>query len=249
MCGIVGYVGTPGKTPSAVGLVLDGLRRMEYRGYDSAGIAALDGKGGMAVEKRAGRLDNLAEAVEDANLNNYESTTGLGHIRWATHGRPTDVNAHPHVDSDNKIAIVHNGIIENFAVLRAELEADGFGLRSDTDSETIVHLLHREYYGDGENRGSIDKSVRAVANMLEGAFTIVIAHADHPDRLLACRRNTPLVVGIGEDAMFLGSTSQPSSNIRGKLSNSAKTTSSPSLKTATPSPTSPEPKSKDALHH
>ncbi|HHY07768.1 MAG TPA: glutamine--fructose-6-phosphate transaminase (isomerizing) [Corynebacteriales bacterium] len=205
MCGIVGYVGTPGKTPSAVGLVLDGLRRMEYRGYDSAGIAALDGKGGMAVEKRAGRLDNLAEAVEDANLNNYESTTGLGHIRWATHGRPTDVNAHPHVDSDNKIAIVHNGIIENFAVLRAELEADGFGLRSDTDSETIVHLLHREYYGDGENRGSIDKSVRAVANMLEGAFTIVIAHADHPDRLLACRRNTPLVVGIGEDAMFLGS--------------------------------------------
>lgn len=205
MCGIVGYVGTPGKTAPAVGLVLDGLRRMEYRGYDSAGLAVLDGKGGMAVEKRAGRLDNLAEAVAEAKLDNYVSTTGIGHTRWATHGRPTDVNAHPHVDIDNKIALVHNGIIENFATLRAELEDEGVEFRSDTDSETVVHLLHREYYGDGENRGNFDESVRAVVNMLDGAFTLVIAHADHPDKLIACRRSTPLVVGIGEDAMFLGS--------------------------------------------
>lgn len=205
MCGIVGYVGTPGKTKPALGLVLDALRRMEYRGYDSAGIALLDGKGGIEVEKRAGKLDNLVQAVEDAKLSQYASTTGIGHTRWATHGRPTDENAHPHIDSAHKIALVHNGIIENFATLREELENAGIEFASDTDSETVVHLIHREYYGDTDTKGDFVASVRTVVNRLEGAFTLVIAHADHPDMLVACRRNTPLVVGIGEDAMFLGS--------------------------------------------
>lgn len=122
MCGIVGYVGTPGQSKPALGVVIDALRRMEYRGYDSAGIALLDGSGGMAVEKKAGKLDNLVATVESAGLENYPATTGIGHTRWATHGRPTDINAHPHVDQLGKIAVVHNGIIENFAPLRAELE-------------------------------------------------------------------------------------------------------------------------------
>jgi len=178
---------------------------MEYRGYDSAGIALLDGSGGMAVEKKAGKLDNLVATVESAGLENYPATTGIGHTRWATHGRPTDINAHPHVDQLGKIAVVHNGIIENFAPLRAELEAQGVEFTSETDTETVTHLLHAEYYGEGPNAGNFTASVMAVINRLEGAFTLVIAHADHPDMLMACRRSTPLVIGVGEHQMFLGS--------------------------------------------
>lgn len=205
MCGIVGYVGTPGQSKPALGVVIDALRRMEYRGYDSAGIALLDGTGGMAVEKKAGKLDNLVAAVDAANLVDYPATTGIGHTRWATHGRPTDSNAHPHVDHLGKIAVVHNGIIENFAPLRAELEAKGVEFSSETDSETVTHLLHAEYYGEGPNAGDFHASVMAVINKLEGAFTLVIAHADHPGTLMACRRSTPLVIGVGDHQMFLGS--------------------------------------------
>ena len=205
MCGIVGYVGTPGQSKPALGVVIDALRRMEYRGYDSAGIALLDGSGGMAVEKKAGKLDNLVATVESAGLENYPATTGIGHTRWATHGRPTDINAHPHVDQLGKIAVVHNGIIENFAPLHAELEAQGVEFTSETDTETVTHLLHAEYYGEGPNAGNFTASVMAVINRLEGAFTLVIAHADHPDMLMACRRSTPLVIGVGEHQMFLGS--------------------------------------------
>lgn len=205
MCGIVGYVGTPGQSKPALGVVIDALRRMEYRGYDSAGIALLDGAGGMAVEKKAGKLDNLVAAVDAAKLDKYPATTGIGHTRWATHGRPTDSNAHPHVDHQGKIAVVHNGIIENFAPLRAQLEAEGVEFSSDTDSETVTHLLHAEYYGEGPNAGDFHASVMAVINKLEGAFTLVIAHADHPGTLMACRRSTPLVVGVGDHQMFLGS--------------------------------------------
>lgn len=205
MCGIVGYVGTPGQSKPALGVVIDALRRMEYRGYDSAGIALLDGSGGMAVEKKAGKLDNLVATVESAGLENYPATTGIGHTRWATHGRPTDINAHPHVDQLGKIAVVHNGIIENFAPLHAELEAQGVEFTSETDTETVTHLLHAEYYGEGPSAGNFTASVMAVINRLEGAFTLVIAHADHPDMLMACRRSTPLVIGVGEHQMFLGS--------------------------------------------
>ncbi|MBU9763826.1 glutamine--fructose-6-phosphate transaminase (isomerizing) [Mycobacterium sp. TNTM28] len=200
MCGIVGYVGAR----PARGIVVDALRRMEYRGYDSAGIALLDGHGGMTVRRRAGRLANLESALAETDDGVLTGTTGLGHTRWATHGRPTDRNAHPHRDAAAQIAVVHNGIIENFAVLRAELEADGVEFASDTDSEVAVHLVSRQYR-DGATAGDFPASVLAVLQRLEGHFTLVFANADDPGTMVAARRSTPLVVGIGDGEMFVGS--------------------------------------------
>ena len=142
MCGIVGYVGTR----DARGVVVDALRRMEYRGYDSSGIALLDGAGGLTVRRRAGRLANLEAALDESDAASLAGRTGLGHTRWATHGRPTDRNAHPHCDAAGKIAVVHNGIIENYAVLRKELEATGVEFASDTDTEVAVHLVSWQYH-------------------------------------------------------------------------------------------------------
>ncbi|MCV7203502.1 glutamine-fructose-6-phosphate transaminase (isomerizing) [Mycolicibacterium peregrinum] len=200
MCGIVGYVGAR----PARDIVVDALRRMEYRGYDSAGIALIDGNGGLTVRRRAGRLANLEAALAETDENVLTGSTGLGHTRWATHGRPTDRNAHPHRDAAAKIAVVHNGIIENFAVLRAELEADGVEFSSDTDSEVAVHLVARQY-AQGDTAGDFPASVLAVLQRLEGHFTLVFANADDPGTIVAARRSTPLVVGIGDDEMFVGS--------------------------------------------
>ncbi|WP_166902907.1 glutamine--fructose-6-phosphate transaminase (isomerizing) [Mycobacterium sp. DL440] len=200
MCGIVGYVGTR----PARGIVVDALRRMEYRGYDSAGIALIDGNGGLTVRRRAGRLANLEATLAETDEGVLTGTTGLGHTRWATHGRPTDRNAHPHRDAAAKIAVVHNGIIENFAGLRAELEADGVEFASDTDSEVAVHLVARQY-AHGDTAGDFPASVLAVLQRLEGHFTLVFANADDPGTIVAARRSTPLVVGIGEGEMFVGS--------------------------------------------
>lgn len=200
MCGIVGYVGTR----PARNIVVDALRRMEYRGYDSAGIALIDGNGGLTVRRRAGRLANLETALAETDDGVLTGSTGLGHTRWATHGRPTDRNAHPHRDAAAKIAVVHNGIIENFAVLRAELEADGVEFASDTDSEVAVHLVSRQYT-KGNTAGDFPASVLAVLQRLEGHFTLVFANADDPDTIVAARRSTPLVVGIGDGEMFVGS--------------------------------------------
>lgn len=200
MCGIVGYVGAR----PARGIVVDALRRMEYRGYDSAGIALIDDNGGLTVRRRAGRLANLETALAETDDGVLTGTTGLGHTRWATHGRPTDRNAHPHRDAAGKIAVVHNGIIENFAVLRAELEADGVEFASDTDSEVAVHLVARQY-ANGDTSGDFAASVLAVLQRLEGHFTLVFASADDPGTIVAARRSTPLVVGIGENEMFVGS--------------------------------------------
>lgn len=136
MCGIVGYVGHR----PALGVVVEALRRMEYRGYDSSGIAILDGTGGVEIERKAGKLANLEAELGEYGADHFVGTSGMGHTRWATHGRPTDRNAHPHRDASGKLAVVHNGIIENFAPLRAELEAAGVELQSDTDSEVAVHL-------------------------------------------------------------------------------------------------------------
>jgi glucosamine--fructose-6-phosphate aminotransferase (isomerizing) len=144
MCGIVGYVGHR----RACDVVVQALHRMEYRGYDSAGIAILDGNGGMTVERRAGRLANLGEALDCSDPVSLQGHSGLGHTRWATHGRPTDRNAHPHRDATGKIAVVHNGIIENYAELREELSSNGHILRSETDTETIAHLIESYYQGD-----------------------------------------------------------------------------------------------------
>jgi glucosamine--fructose-6-phosphate aminotransferase (isomerizing) len=200
MCGIVAYVGHR----PARGVVVDALRRMEYRGYDSAGLALLDGRGGLTVRRRAGRLANLESALEETDAAALTGTAGIGHTRWATHGRPTDRNAHPHRDAAGEFAVVHNGIIENFAALRVELESDGVEFASDTDTEVAVHLVARAYR-QGETAGDFVGSVLAVLRRLEGHFTLVFAHAEDPGTIVAARRSTPLVVGIGEGEMFLGS--------------------------------------------
>ncbi|MET0132073.1 MAG: glutamine--fructose-6-phosphate transaminase (isomerizing) [Kibdelosporangium sp.] len=194
MCGIVGYVGHR----PALDVVLNGLRRLEYRGYDSAGVAVITAAG-LAVERKAGRLANLEAKLDEDGRDRFEATAGVGHTRWATHGAPIDRNSHPHQDVTGKVAVVHNGIIENFLALRAELEADGVEFTSDTDSETAAHLVARAYNGD------LPATVRAVCQRLEGAFTLVVTHADEPDLIVAARRSSPLVVGIGEGEMFLAS--------------------------------------------
>ncbi|MBY6436088.1 glutamine--fructose-6-phosphate transaminase (isomerizing) [Rhodococcus kroppenstedtii] len=200
MCGIVGYVGHRPALP----IVVEALRRMEYRGYDSAGVAVLDGAGGMAVERKAGKLSNLDAELDDLGRDTFVGTAGMGHTRWATHGRPTDRNAHPHRNADATVAVVHNGIIENFAPLRAELEAEGVEFASDTDTEVAVHLVARAY-AEGPTAGDFVESALAVLRRLEGAFTLVFTHVDHPDTIVAARRSTPLVVGVGQDEMFVGS--------------------------------------------
>jgi glucosamine--fructose-6-phosphate aminotransferase (isomerizing) len=200
MCGIVGYVGYR----PASDVVVQALRRMEYRGYDSAGIAVLDGNGGMTVHRRAGRLANLDDALASADPSSLKGQSGLGHTRWATHGRPTDRNAHPHRDSTGKIAVVHNGIIENYAALRHELEAAGVEFHSDTDTEVAVHLAGLQYRS-GDTAGDFVASVLAVVRRLEGHFTLVFANADDPGTIVAARRSTPLVLGVGDGEMFIGS--------------------------------------------
>jgi glutamine---fructose-6-phosphate transaminase (isomerizing) len=200
MCGIVGYVG---QRP-ACDIVVDALRRMEYRGYDSAGVALIDGRGGLTVRRRAGRLANLEAALAETDDASLAGSTGLGHTRWATHGRPTDRNAHPHRDVAGKIAVVHNGIIENYAPLRAELETAGVEFASDTDTEVAVHLVSRQY-NHGDTAGDFVASVLAVLRRLEGHFTLVFANADEPGMMVAARRSTPLVVGVGDGEMFIGS--------------------------------------------
>ncbi|MET0766160.1 MAG: glutamine--fructose-6-phosphate transaminase (isomerizing) [Aeromicrobium sp.] len=194
MCGIVGYVGQR----SALDVVMGGLRRLEYRGYDSGGVA-LVGDGTLISAKKAGKLLNLDAELAERPL--PVAHTGIGHTRWATHGAPNDVNAHPHLDATGRLAVVHNGIIENFAVLRAELEATGHELVSETDTETVAHLLHDEL----ERTADLSDAVRAVCRRLEGAFTLVICDADHPDVVVGARRNSPLVVGRGDGENFLGS--------------------------------------------
>jgi glucosamine--fructose-6-phosphate aminotransferase (isomerizing) len=194
MCGIVGYVGGQ----SALDVVLAGLKRLEYRGYDSAGVAVL-ADGALVASKKAGKLINLEKELVERPL--PVGGTGLGHTRWATHGGPTDANAHPHLDGAGRVAVVHNGIIENFAALRAELAARGRRLASETDSEVVAHLLAESFTGCGD----LAEAMRRVCRRLEGAFTLVAVHADVPDVVVGARRNSPLVVGVGEGEYFLAS--------------------------------------------
>lgn len=196
MCGIVGYVGP---RPSQ-DVLLAGLARLEYRGYDSAGVAVIDGDGALGMRKKAGKLAMLRDSLADAPL--PDGTTGIGHTRWATHGGPTDVNAHPHLADDDKLAVIHNGIIENFSALRGELLADGVEFRSETDTEVAAALLGREYAGNG---GDLQLAFRSIVNRLEGAFTLLAMHQDHPGLVVGARRNSPLVIGLGEGENFLGS--------------------------------------------
>ena len=198
MCGIVGYVGPQ----NALDVVLEGLRRLEYRGYDSAGVAVL-ADGALATAKKAGKVANLEKELAERAL--PAATIGLGHTRWATHGGPTDRNAHPHTSADGTVVVVHNGIIENFAALRAEVEATGVEFSSETDTEVVAHLVAAVYPTLPEGPGRLAEAMRVVSGRLEGAFTLVVSHADEPDTLVASRRNSPLVAGVGDGEYFLGS--------------------------------------------
>jgi glutamine---fructose-6-phosphate transaminase (isomerizing) len=192
VCGIVGYTGPREAGP----ILMEGLRRLEYRGYDSAGIALVDEQGELFVEKRAGKLSNLRTAIAERTPH---AAVGLAHTRWATHGRPNDVNAHPQVDCTGRITVIHNGIIENFQALRDGLQERGHTLVSETDTEAIAHLIEEAYDGD------IADAARAALRKLEGAYALAIMHRDENDRLVGARKDVPLVVGLGEGESFLAS--------------------------------------------
>ena len=195
MCGIVGYVGKK----QALEVVVAGLRRMEYRGYDSAGIAVIS-DGRLEIRKKAGKLVNLETLLGSDPL--PDSTTGIGHTRWATHGGPTDSNAHPHVSEDGTVAVIHNGIIENFAELRSELTAGGVTLTSETDTEVVAHLIAKTLPDSGDD---LVEAMRRVCGRLEGAFTLVAIDPRKPGLVVGARRNSPLVVGVGVGENFLAS--------------------------------------------
>jgi glutamine---fructose-6-phosphate transaminase (isomerizing) len=211
MCGIVGYAGAR----PALSIVLDGLRRLEYRGYDSAGVAIVSGRR-LLTEKRAGKLANLEKALAEAGTSGIaDGTTGIGHTRWATHGGPTNRNAHPHLSADGRVAVIHNGIIENFARLRAELEQSGVEFASDTDTECVAHLLAAELSAGGGAAGGgaagggatggLAEAMRRVCARLAGAFTLLAVDAEEPGTVVGARRNSPLVVGCGADGNYLAS--------------------------------------------
>ena len=192
MCGIVGYTGPREAGP----ILIEGLKRLEYRGYDSAGIALVDDAGDLFVEKRAGKLANLQTAIADRTPH---AAIGLAHTRWATHGRPNDLNAHPHQDCTGEITVIHNGIIENFRELRDGLEARGHTLTSETDTEAIAHLVEECYEGD------LGDATRAALRQLEGAYALVVMHRGETNRLIGARQDVPLVVGVADGESFLAS--------------------------------------------
>ncbi|GAA2713532.1 MULTISPECIES: glutamine--fructose-6-phosphate transaminase (isomerizing) [Streptomyces] len=193
MCGIVGYIGKRDVAP----LLLEGLQRLEYRGYDSAGIALHAGgkTGGLKSAKAKGRVRELEARLPKR----FNGTTGIAHTRWATHGAPNDVNAHPHLDAEEKVAVVHNGIIDNAAELRTRLSADGFTFVSDTDTEVLVHLIARS------EAATLEEKVREALRHIEGTYGIAVLHADFPDRIVVARNGSPVVLGIGEKEMFVSS--------------------------------------------
>ncbi|WP_295817988.1 glutamine--fructose-6-phosphate transaminase (isomerizing) [uncultured Veillonella sp.] len=192
MCGIVGYIGFN----QAADFLLDGMAKLEYRGYDSAGIAVIGAENVIKIQKKVGRLANL-EAIVKADPN--EGTVGIGHTRWATHGRPSDMNAHPHASEDGKFAVVHNGIIENYMPLKEELIAKGYHFKSETDTEVVAHLLEDMYDGD-----FVD-TVRRMLNRVDGAYALEIICADEPDKIICTKKENPLVIGLGKGENFVAS--------------------------------------------
>ncbi|HEX6140377.1 MAG TPA: glutamine--fructose-6-phosphate transaminase (isomerizing) [Candidatus Limnocylindria bacterium] len=192
MCGIVGYVGPRDAAP----ILLEGLRRLEYRGYDSAGIAVLTSEGNVFVEKKAGKLTNLTEHL---NGDAPAGHPGIAHTRWATHGRPNDLNAHPHTDCSGRLALIHNGIIENYAEIKERMLAAGHTIASETDTEVLAHLIESKYDGD------LVEAVRQALQEVRGAYAIGVMHTEHPDRIVGARMNVPLIVGLGDGEGFLAS--------------------------------------------
>ncbi|MEP6689479.1 MAG: glutamine--fructose-6-phosphate transaminase (isomerizing), partial [Gemmatimonadales bacterium] len=195
MCGIVGYIGPR----QAAGLLLEGLRRLEYRGYDSSGIAIVNGTG-LKVMKAAGKLSVLEQALEEKMP---AGTLGIGHTRWATHGAPTTPNAHPHTDQSGRIAVIHNGIIENSNAIRKALEARGHTFKSETDTEVLAHLVGEFYQGD------LEEAVAEALRDVDGAYGLAFVSADQPDVLVAARKGSPLLVGVGENEYFVASDASP----------------------------------------
>src|SRR5881227_1116977 len=193
MCGIVGYVGKK----QVVQVILDGLRRLEYRGYDSAGIAVGGNGDGLQVRRAEGKLRNLEEAIR---LKPLDGTYGIGHTRWATHGRPTEENAHPHRDCTGKVVVVHNGIIENYLDLKLELQAQGHVFVTETDTEIVAHLVEREMKNDG-----LENAVRRALMLMRGLFALVLISADDPEKIVAVRNGPPIVVGLGDGEFFVAS--------------------------------------------
>jgi glucosamine--fructose-6-phosphate aminotransferase (isomerizing) len=192
MCGIVGYVGPRDAAP----ILIEGLRRLEYRGYDSAGIALMTREGGVFIEKKAGKLSNLTDHLDGGAPGGQP---GIGHTRWATHGAPNDLNAHPHTDCTGRLALIHNGIIENHVELKERLVADGHVFASETDTEVLAHLIESKYSGE------LVDAVRAALNEVRGAYAIGVMHTDHPDRIVGARMNVPLIVGLGDGEGFIAS--------------------------------------------
>ncbi len=199
MCGIVGYIGRSNCVP----ILLDGLRRLEYRGYDSAGIAILNG-GKLDVRKRIGRIDSLAELIKESPP---EGPAGIAHTRWATHGGVTDANAHPHLDQSGRLALVHNGVIENYATLREQLMREGHTFHSQTDTEVLAHLIGKQYdeAKDGATSERLIEAIRSALRLVVGTYGIVVVHSDLPDVIAGARRGSPLVLGIGKGENFFAS--------------------------------------------
>src|SRR3989440_2469232 len=193
MCGIVGYVGNKQVVP----LIIDGLRKLEYRGYDSAGIAVVDENRNLKIERAEGKLRNLEDALRQHPI---DGTYGVGHTRWATHGRPTEENAHPHRDCTGKIVVVHNGIIENYLDLKHELQAQGHTFVTETDTEIVAHLVEREMKADG-----LENAVRRALMLMRGLFALVLISADDPEKIVTVRNGPPIVVGLGDGEFFVAS--------------------------------------------
>src|SRR6187431_929197 len=193
MCGIVGYVGNKQVVP----LIIDGLRKLEYRGYDSAGIAVVNEDHDLEIRRAEGKLRNLEETIR---LSPLDGTYGIGHTRWATHGRPTEENAHPHRDCTGKIVVVHNGIIENYLDLKQELQRQGHKFTTETDTEIVAHLVERETKDDG-----LENAVRRALMFTRGLFALVLISADDPEKIVAVRNGPPIVVGLGDGEFFVAS--------------------------------------------
>jgi glucosamine--fructose-6-phosphate aminotransferase (isomerizing) len=200
MCGIIGYVGT--ERTDVTSILLDGLHKLEYRGYDSAGIAVLTSTGDLEVRRRAGKIANLVATVENGDRPS-EGTIGIGHTRWATHGRPNDANAHPHPDCTGALSVVHNGIIENYAELRAELLRNGHVFRSETDTEVLSHLIEQAYFGAAQH--DLAEAVRLALQQVKGSYAVAVICQEHPNLLIGARCHVPLIVGLGENEQFLAS--------------------------------------------
>ena len=200
MCGIVGYVGNKRVVP----VIIDGLKRLEYRGYDSAGIAVAGNGDGLQVRRAEGKLRNLEEAIR---LNPLDGTYGIGHTRWATHGRPTEENAHPHRDCTGNIVVVHNGIIENYVALKKKLAAEGHKFVTETDTEVIAHLVEKYRFGkaNGSSTQSLEEAVRKTVNELAGVFAIAVICTSEPNKIVAARNGPPAVIGLGKDEYFVAS--------------------------------------------